>query len=89
MDDYSEPICAECESGGSLLCCDGVCGRSFHPECLDEEPADNESWLCFDCEHEVHRCFACKHYAEIGDLVGTEAKDGDEGDIQREARGTE
>jgi len=70
MDDYSEPICAECESGGALLCCDGVCNRSFHTECLGEEPEDDgEPWLCFDCAHEVHRCFACKHYAATADLV--------------------
>lgn len=28
-----EAVCAECESGGLLDCCDG-CARSWHVECL-------------------------------------------------------
>jgi len=31
LDDFSEPICAVCEIGGEMICCDGRCLRSFHP----------------------------------------------------------
>ena len=29
--DSSDIICAVCELGGDLICCDGRCLRSFHP----------------------------------------------------------
>ena len=32
--DLNDPICAVCESGGDMICCDGKCFRSFHPKCI-------------------------------------------------------
>ena len=77
-DFFGEAVCAECESGGLLDCCNG-CARSWHAECLyqaalpggefippgsSKPPADPDlPWLCDDCELRVHRCFLCKHYA--------------------------
>jgi hypothetical protein len=51
-------LCTECETAGSLLCCDGPCLRSFHWECAQIEEADlgpNEPWLCGDCSRQVVR----------------------------------
>ena len=42
--------CATCKLGGTLLCCDGGCGRGFHLHCVgyQEMPTD-ETWYCEDC----------------------------------------
>ncbi len=34
FEDLNDPICAVCETGGDMICCDGKCLRSFHPKCI-------------------------------------------------------
>ena len=38
-----DSVCAFCDNGGKLLCCDGRCMRSFHPTVKDGEESVCES----------------------------------------------
>jgi len=70
--DYSDVICAACELGGDMICCDGRCLRSFHPSCIDlneEDIPEDSPFLCVDCTNGIHRCFACKHFEIESDMV--------------------
>ncbi|OMO55445.1 Zinc finger, RING/FYVE/PHD-type [Corchorus olitorius] len=65
-------VCAFCDRGGNVLCCDGRCLRSFHPTKEDEihffcgslgldsaEVDDILSFLCTNCTYKQHQCYAC------------------------------
>ncbi|XVF03728.1 hypothetical protein REPUB_Repub05bG0018800 [Reevesia pubescens] len=67
-----DTVCAFCDNGGGLLCCEGRCMRSFHPTVEDGEESVCESlgftqaqveamqtFLCKNCEYNRHQCFAC------------------------------
>eukprot|EP00940_MAST-03C_sp_MAST-3C-sp2_P002869 g2869.t1 len=70
MEKKHDAICTECETGGELLCCDGVCLRSFHLECVGlKQVPDVDIWYCSDCRQKKHRCFKCKVYAHDKDMV--------------------
>ncbi|KAK1435604.1 hypothetical protein QVD17_01370 [Tagetes erecta] len=71
-DDPFESVCAICDNGGSLTCCEGECFRSFHatPEdaqdsiceslCLNpEELKGQRIYKCENCEYSLHQCFVC------------------------------
>ncbi|KAK3151256.1 hypothetical protein QOZ80_3AG0243650 [Eleusine coracana subsp. coracana] len=68
-------VCAICDNGGNLTCCDGGCKRSFH---LDESEGSTcrlalgltkdeakrimdteEDFVCKNCKYKQHQCFAC------------------------------
>lgn len=72
-DDYFESVCAICDNGGELLCCEGSCLRSFHATRKDGVDSDCDSlgmtkmqveaiqkYYCPNCEHKIHSCFICK-----------------------------
>ncbi|KAL1522612.1 hypothetical protein AB1Y20_017595 [Prymnesium parvum] len=67
-DDESDDVCALCETVGSLVCCDGICKRSFHKACVPptnpapEESDEKQRWLCSDCKWKRFRCFVCKKW---------------------------
>ncbi|KAK2977011.1 hypothetical protein RJ640_013629, partial [Escallonia rubra] len=65
-------VCALCDNGGQLLCCEGRCIRSFHAtvdagaesfcESLGFTDAQVEaiaSFVCKNCQYQQHQCFAC------------------------------
>ncbi|XP_071730805.1 protein ENHANCED DOWNY MILDEW 2-like [Rutidosis leptorrhynchoides] len=68
-----DTVCAFCDNGGELLCCEGICKRSFHPtiqlgaeSCCEslcyKNEAQNEpitGFICDNCKHQRHQCFAC------------------------------
>jgi hypothetical protein len=58
--------CGVCEGRGSMLLCDGPCGRGFHADCMKECPDTGEGneWLCKECKNKVHECFICKQDGE-------------------------
>ncbi|WVZ64093.1 hypothetical protein U9M48_013662 [Paspalum notatum var. saurae] len=71
-EDLFESICAICDNGGDLLCCDGPCMRSFHAKkgtgedsyCgtlgyTEEEVEAMNIFLCKNCEYKQHQCFIC------------------------------
>lgn len=53
-------MCALCNEGGTLLVCDGPCGRAFHLPCvaLASLPT-SDSWICPDCTRKKHMCLIC------------------------------
>ncbi|XP_039141583.1 protein ENHANCED DOWNY MILDEW 2-like [Dioscorea cayenensis subsp. rotundata] len=70
--DLFDSVCAICDNGGELLCCEGKCLRSFHAtkkageeskcKSLGFTRADVkaiQSFLCKNCEYKQHQCFAC------------------------------
>ncbi|CAH8358814.1 unnamed protein product [Eruca vesicaria subsp. sativa] len=73
-DDFFESVCAICDNGGDLLCCEGSCLRSFHATKLDggvESHCDSlgmtkmqveaiQKYYCPNCEQKMHSCFICK-----------------------------
>ncbi|XP_062199170.1 protein ENHANCED DOWNY MILDEW 2-like [Phragmites australis] len=71
-EDLFDSICAICDNGGDLLCCDGPCMRSFHAkegtgedsycDTLGYTEAEVEAmkiFLCKNCEYKQHQCFIC------------------------------
>ncbi|KAL5227641.1 hypothetical protein ABZP36_015906 [Zizania latifolia] len=71
-EDLFDSICAICDNGGDLLCCDGPCMRSFHAKIgtADDSYCDTlgyteaqvqamKNFLCKNCEHKQHQCFIC------------------------------
>ncbi|KAJ7960851.1 protein ENHANCED DOWNY MILDEW 2-like [Quillaja saponaria] len=72
-DELFDSVCAFCDNGGNLLCCDGVCMRSFHA--TEEDGADSlctslgynqdevdviQNFFCRNCEYKQHQCFVCR-----------------------------
>lgn len=70
--DLFDSVCAICDNGGDLLCCEGRCFRSFHATRSAGEDSDCKSlgytefevqaiqnFLCKNCERKQHQCFAC------------------------------
>ncbi|XP_017980593.1 PREDICTED: protein ENHANCED DOWNY MILDEW 2 isoform X2 [Theobroma cacao] len=71
-DELFDSVCAFCDNGGELLCCDGKCLRSFHATVEAGEESFCESlgftqkqveamqtFSCKNCEYNKHQCFAC------------------------------
>ncbi|XP_055959654.1 protein ENHANCED DOWNY MILDEW 2-like isoform X2 [Mercurialis annua] len=68
-----DKVCAICDDGGNLLCCNGRCLRSFHPTVADgleskcaslgfRNEAEYEAipvYQCENCIYQQHQCFAC------------------------------
>nr|CAB3445538.1 unnamed protein product [Digitaria exilis] len=68
-------VCAICDDGGSVTCCDGRCQRAFH--LVDSEAHDDcreklgltleqakiineeEGFICKNCQFKKHQCFSC------------------------------
>lgn len=71
-EDLFDSVCAICDNGGDLLCCEGPCMRSFHPN--KEAGADSsckslglskaqireiQNFYCDNCKYKQHQCFIC------------------------------
>ncbi|KAF9588557.1 hypothetical protein IFM89_013409 [Coptis chinensis] len=84
-----DSVCSICDNGGELLCCEGRCIRSFHPTVDDGEDSFCESlgytksqvkamqsFLCLNCQHKRHQCFACGELGSSDKSSGTEIQSG-------------
>uniref|UniRef100_J3MS88 Zinc finger PHD-type domain-containing protein n=1 Tax=Oryza brachyantha TaxID=4533 RepID=J3MS88_ORYBR len=71
-DDDTDPVCAICDEGGTLLSCKGECKRSFHPKQKDgvesfcetlgytsREVKEIPTFICSNCQYKQHQCFKC------------------------------
>ncbi len=45
----NEDYCCVCFDGGDLLCCDGVCFRSFHSQCIGLQEIPEGEFVCDLC----------------------------------------
>ncbi|XP_004309930.1 PREDICTED: protein ENHANCED DOWNY MILDEW 2-like [Fragaria vesca subsp. vesca] len=86
-DDLFENVCAFCDNGGDLLCCEGRCLRSFHATVKDGEDYTCESlgftrdqedayrkidFYCKNCQHKQHQCYACGKLGSSDKYFGAE-----------------
>ncbi|XP_038898812.1 protein ENHANCED DOWNY MILDEW 2 isoform X2 [Benincasa hispida] len=81
-DDVFDSVCAFCDNGGNIICCDGRCMRSFHatPENGDcfslglsrEEVDAIETFICKNCEYKQHQCYACGNLGSSDQSSGAE-----------------
>ncbi|KAI3686183.1 hypothetical protein L1987_79856 [Smallanthus sonchifolius] len=79
-DDHFDSVCAICDNGGSLTCCEGKCFRSFHatPDSEEAQEANCESLgltsieleglhlLQYKCENCQYSLHQCFVCAELG-----------------------
>ncbi|KAK1305838.1 hypothetical protein QJS10_CPA10g01897 [Acorus calamus] len=85
--DLFDTVCAIRDNGGELLCCEGICMRSFHPTikaggdsyCLslgytDAEVEAIQNFLCRNCRFKKHQCFICGKLGSSDKSVGAEYK---------------
>ncbi|KAK8467182.1 hypothetical protein PHAVU_008G273400 [Phaseolus vulgaris] len=78
-------VCAFCDNGGNVICCDGVCMRSFHAtkeagrenSCSSlgftkKEVDEIQNFYCKNCECHQHQCFACGKLGSSDKVIGAE-----------------
>lgn len=71
-EDQGDKVCAICDNGGDILCCEGKCLRSFHATeeagsdsacdslCFSDEQVEAiQNFYCKNCQYKLHQCFAC------------------------------
>jgi hypothetical protein len=71
-EDYSDLVCGICKSGGDMICCDGKCLRSFHPNCIglnEEDIPEDSPFVCSDCFSGIQRCFVCYNFGLENELL--------------------
>ncbi|MED6208273.1 hypothetical protein PIB30_043554 [Stylosanthes scabra] len=79
----SHEVCAICDDGGNLTCCEGPCMRSFHArktdgrrsKCASLGFAQKESipsFYCKNCIYKQHQCFACGKLGSSDQVKGAE-----------------
>ena len=72
----NEDYCCICCVGGVLLCCDGICYRSFHLACLNLEQAPEGEFLCELCKANVYSGEQCCDSCGIQGLISVQCKCG-------------
>ncbi|KAF3453372.1 hypothetical protein FNV43_RR03812 [Rhamnella rubrinervis] len=84
--DPFDSVCAICDNGGDIMCCEGKCFRSFHATeeagaesfCYSlgffskEEAEAIPVFLCKNCENDQHQCFVCGKLGSSDDSSGAE-----------------
>ncbi|KAJ7527015.1 hypothetical protein O6H91_16G032300 [Diphasiastrum complanatum] len=73
-EDVGDTVCAICDDGGDILCCDGPCLRSFHATKAAAAKSTSQcisfgfsicavmemgKFYCWNCQYNQHQCFAC------------------------------
>ncbi|XP_077214749.1 protein ENHANCED DOWNY MILDEW 2-like isoform X2 [Tasmannia lanceolata] len=80
-----DSVCAICDNGGEILCCEGKCLRSFHA--TKDDGADSycetlglskaqvkaiQKFYCANCRYKQHQCFACGELGSSDKSSGAE-----------------
>uniref|UniRef100_A0A6N2M712 Zinc finger PHD-type domain-containing protein n=1 Tax=Salix viminalis TaxID=40686 RepID=A0A6N2M712_SALVM len=84
-DELFDSVCAFCDNGGNILCCEGSCLRSFHAtaESGEESACESlgftnrevevmQSFFCKNCKFKQHQCFACGKLGSSDKFSGAE-----------------
>ncbi|XP_031286415.1 protein ENHANCED DOWNY MILDEW 2-like isoform X1 [Pistacia vera] len=84
-EDLFDSVCSICDNGGSLLCCEGRCMRSFHATVEDgeesrcvslgltmDEVEAIQNFFCKNCEYKQHQCFICGKLGSSDKASGAE-----------------
>lgn len=85
QDDLFDSVCAICDNGGELLCCEGPCMRSFHPNresgadsnckslgLTKAQVRDIQNFYCLNCKYKRHQCFICGKLGSSDKSAGAE-----------------
>eukprot|EP00262_Sarcandra_glabra_P020450 TRINITY_DN813_c0_g1_i3.p1 TRINITY_DN813_c0_g1~~TRINITY_DN813_c0_g1_i3.p1 ORF type:complete len:1283 (+),score=283.05 TRINITY_DN813_c0_g1_i3:209-4057(+) len=83
--DLFDSVCAICDNGGDIVCCDGGCLRSFHATKVAGADSDCASlgytkaqvdamqiFLCKNCQYKQHQCYACGKLGSSDKSLGAE-----------------
>ncbi len=60
-EDLNQDMCAVCNTGGKLLCCD-TCPKAYHLECIMMRPPEEGLWQCDICTGECTMQELLAHY---------------------------
>ncbi|XP_059666481.1 protein ENHANCED DOWNY MILDEW 2 [Cornus florida] len=84
-EDLFDSVCAICDNGGNILCCEGRCMRSFHATVeagsesmckslgfSDEQVEAIQNFFCKNCQHKKHQCFSCGELGSSDKSSGAE-----------------
>ncbi|XP_073140588.1 protein ENHANCED DOWNY MILDEW 2-like isoform X2 [Henckelia pumila] len=84
-DTLLDRVCALCDDGGNILCCEGNCMRSFHPtiesgagslcESLgytNDQVEAIPTFMCPNCQYQLHQCFICGKLGSSDKSLGAE-----------------
>lgn len=86
-EDHFDSVCAICDNGGSLTCCEGKCFRSFHATPDSEEAIESncqslgltpdqvkrmQQFRCENCMYSQHQCFVCHKLGSSDKSSGAE-----------------
>ncbi|XP_057473586.1 protein ENHANCED DOWNY MILDEW 2-like [Actinidia eriantha] len=84
-DDLFDSVCAICDNGGDILCCEGRCMRSFHAtkEAGSDSTCESlgfsngqvdaiQDFFCKNCQYKRHQCFSCGELGSSDKLSGAE-----------------
>ena len=73
LDDLNDDVCAVCENGGDLICCEGRCFQSFHLECLQMTDIP-DTFVCDICKRSAdtgeETCFQCNKMCRVTEKNG-------------------
>lgn len=82
-----DSVCCICDNGGTLLCCEGSCMRSFHATAKAADEADSlcvslgfsemevkamPNFKCKNCLYKLHQCFSCGQLGSSDKSSGAE-----------------
>ncbi|XP_015754821.1 PREDICTED: histone-lysine N-methyltransferase NSD2-like isoform X2 [Acropora digitifera] len=58
-------VCIVCEQQENLIFCEGICGNSFHLDCIGLSVVPKGKFVCDECVTGNHCCFVCRQAGNV------------------------